>query len=75
MASFSNTSHGHKVSHFNWNFLSLLPVGLESVEGILVLPDEPSNLSVTSLLLFTDSVFKFMLNKNLKLFFGLENQI
>ena len=75
MASFSNTSHGHKVSHFNWNFLSSLPVGLESVEGILVLPDEPSNLSVTSLLLFSDLVFKFMLNKNLKLFFGLENQI
>ena len=77
MASLSNTSHGHKVSHFDWNFLSLLPVGLESVEGVFVLPDEPSNVSVTSLLLllFADSVLTFRLNKNLKLFFGLENQI
>ena len=49
---------------------------LESVEGILVLPDGPSNLSVTSLLLLlADLAFKFILNKNLKVFFGLKNII
>lgn len=70
MASLSNTSQsdGHKVSHFDWNFLSLLHAGLESVEGLLVLPNGPSNLSVTSLLLLlADSAFKFTLNKNLKI--------
>ena len=70
MASLSNTSQSddHKVSHFDWNFLSLLHAGLESVEGLLVLPNGPSNLSVTSLLLLlADSAFKFTLNKNLKI--------
>ena len=45
---------------------------------ILVLPDGPSNLSVASLLLLlllADLTFKFMLNENLKVFFGLKNLI
>ena len=41
-ANLLNTSHGHKVSHFDWNFPSLLHAGLESVEGLLVSPDGPS---------------------------------
>ena len=46
MASLSNTSHSHKVNHFDWNFLSLLSLlaGLESVE--LILQDGPSNSTV-----------------------------
>ena len=70
MASLSNASQSvsHKVSHFDWNFLSLLHAGLESVKGLLVSPDRPSNLSVASLLLLlADSAFKFTLNKNLKI--------
>ena len=64
MASLSNASQSvsHKVSHFDWNFLSLLHAGLESVKGLLVSPDGPSNL-----LLLADSAFKFTLNKNLKI--------
>ena len=51
MASLSNTSHGHRASRFDWNFLSSLHAGLENVEGVLVSPDGPSNSSVASLLL------------------------
>ena len=49
MASLSDTSRsdGHKVSHFDWNCLSLLHAGLESVEGLLVSPDGPSNYFVS----------------------------
>ena len=75
MASLSNPSHGHKVSHFSWNFLSLLHAGLESVEGLLVLPDGALNSSVALLLMLVESVFKFKLNKNFKVFFGLDNLI
>ena len=70
MVSLSNTSQSdsHKVSHLDWNFLSLLHAGLESVKGLLVSPNGPSDLSVTSLLfLLADSGFKFTLNKNLKI--------
>ena len=50
MASLSNTtSHGHKASRKEWNFLSSLHVGLESVEDVLVSPDGPPNSSVASL--------------------------
>lgn len=52
MASLSNTNHGHKVNHFNWNLLSSLSLlaGLESVE--LVLQDGPCPLIIASLLFY-----------------------
>ena len=47
----SNTSHGLKVNHFDWNFLSSLSLleGLESVELVLQDGPCPSNSTVASL--------------------------
>ena len=74
------TSHGHKVNHFNWNFLSSWSL-LASLESVgLVLQDGPcsSNSTVAPLLFLcsqsvsANSAYNFMLKKVYLVLFGLE---
>ena len=65
MASLSYTGHGHKVSHFCWNFLFLFILavaGLESVEVVLV----SSHLSVISVLSILRPILSESLLKKLE---------
>ena len=74
VASCSYTSHGHKVSHFCWNFLFsfiLAVAGLESVKVVLV----SSHLSVLSALSLLPPILTESASKNLKVFFALDHLI